>query len=374
MEQYQVGILGGGLAGLTAAIHLAQHGVAVLLIEKYRYPHHKVCGEYVSNEVLPYLTHLGIDVFEEGAVDIRRLQLSTSSGQCMEVGLPLGGFGMSRYHFDHLLYQRARDLGVTFCFDVVTDVRFEGQRFTVKNASEETFVTSLVLGAFGKRSLLDKKLQRDFLKVKSPWLGVKCHYKHEDFPNDLVALYSFSGGYGGLSKTETGNVNFCYLVTYNQFQHYGDLSTFQEEHLMRQPQLKSFFEQSNPVFDTPLSIGQISFAPKKPIENHLLMIGDSAGMIHPLCGNGMAMAIHSAQLASDCCIDFLKGEQDRFGMEKRYAKMWGQHFNRRLYTGRVLQRFLMAPLAASIAMNSLAHSKKLVRAMIRQTHGKPILV
>ena len=51
----EVLILGGGLAGLTSAIHLLKLGLQVTVIEKNNYPKHKVCGEYISNEVLPYL-------------------------------------------------------------------------------------------------------------------------------------------------------------------------------------------------------------------------------------------------------------------------------------------------------------------------------
>ena len=374
MERYDIAILGGGLAGLTAAIHLARQSYAVVLFEKHAYPHHKVCGEYVSNEVLAYLNHLGVDVQAEGAVHIERLQLSTPSGKGLEVDLPLGGFGMSRYHFDHLLYQRANALGVTVRLETVNRVDFEAETFTIGSTSGGEIRASLALGAFGKRSLLDKKLARDFLRVKSPWLGVKCHYEHPDFPEDLVALHSFKGGYGGLSKTETGQVNFCYLATYASFQRFGDHQRFEKEHLRKQLHLPRFFEAATPVFESPLSIAQISFAPKKPVEGHLLMVGDSAGLIHPLCGNGMAMAIHSAKLAAECCTGFLEGITDRATMENDYTQLWQQHFSRRLRMGRGLQRLLLHPFSANLALHSVARSKKFVQTMIRQTHGSPILV
>ena len=57
----RIGIIGGGLAGLTAALHLSKAGFEVLLFEKERYPKHKVCGEYISNEILPYWTALGVN-------------------------------------------------------------------------------------------------------------------------------------------------------------------------------------------------------------------------------------------------------------------------------------------------------------------------
>ena len=75
----------------------------------------------------------------------------------------------------------------------------------------------LVLAAYGKRSNLDRSLEREFFQKPAPWMAAKWHFSKEDFPDDLVALHNFPGGYCGLSKTETGAVNLCYLATYESF-------------------------------------------------------------------------------------------------------------------------------------------------------------
>ena len=95
-KRFQVLIVGGGLAGLTAAVHLSKEGIDVVLIEKSKYPYHKVCGEYISNEVIPYLNRLGIDPFENGAVPISKLEISNATGNTIKTSLPLGGFGISK--------------------------------------------------------------------------------------------------------------------------------------------------------------------------------------------------------------------------------------------------------------------------------------
>ncbi|MFT5255874.1 MAG: flavin-dependent dehydrogenase, partial [Candidatus Paceibacteria bacterium] len=92
-KHVEVLIIGGGLAGLTAGIHLSQQGFDVLLIEKYAYPHHKVCGEYVSNEVLPYLKRLGVDPIKNGAKNISSFEISNIKGELLSTKLSLGGFG-----------------------------------------------------------------------------------------------------------------------------------------------------------------------------------------------------------------------------------------------------------------------------------------
>ena len=108
ITSFDVIIIGGGLAGLTNAIHLSKSIHRVLLIEKNSYPKHKVCGEYISNEVLPYLNSLGIDPIKVGAKQISKVQISTTKGNLIKSELPLGGFGMSRYFLDSLLLKKVR--------------------------------------------------------------------------------------------------------------------------------------------------------------------------------------------------------------------------------------------------------------------------
>jgi flavin-dependent dehydrogenase len=90
-------IVGGGLAGLTAAIHLSKIGLKVILIEKNEFPKHKVCGEYISNEVLSYLNWLDIDCEDLRPTHLTKFQFSFLDGKTLESDLPLGGFGVSRY-------------------------------------------------------------------------------------------------------------------------------------------------------------------------------------------------------------------------------------------------------------------------------------
>lgn len=140
-------IVGGGLAGLTAALHLQQSGVNVVLIEKETYPQHKVCGEYISNEVLPYFEWLGLDISTLAPTTLHKLQLSTVSGTSMFADLPLGGFGISRYALDDFLYRKLIEKRATVHLDTVTDLNFADDNFQIQTATGKTFTAKLVIGA-----------------------------------------------------------------------------------------------------------------------------------------------------------------------------------------------------------------------------------
>lgn len=371
MPEADVIIVGGGLAGLTGALHLLRAGLRVIVIEKYPFPRHKVCGEYISNEVLPYLQWLGADpcVLQPAMID--RVRISAVSGKSVEAGLPLGGFGISRYLLDQFLMQRVVAAGGTLLEDTVTDISFENDLFRITTALDQEMNARFVIGAYGKRSGLDQQLSRSFSSQKSPWLAVKSHYEG-DFPDGLVALHNFTGGYCGVSKVENNIINICYLVSYDSFRRFKNITAHQQEVLCRNPHLKAVLEHSRPLFERPLTISQVSFAEKQKVDKHILMTGDTAGLIHPLCGNGMAMAIHSAKIAAEQILAFFSGQQSsREELEMNYARAWKKAFNKRMQAGKILSAvFRKQELAAGI-MSGLVLFPALLPVIVRQTHGKP---
>lgn len=366
-------IIGGGLAGLSTAIHLQKKGISVVLIEKNNYPKHKVCGEYISNEVLPYLNNLGVNVFNLGAKTITKLQVSSVKSKLLTVDLPLGGFGISRYTLDQALFLKAKEVGVHLVQDTVVNVEFLNDKFMVKTKENSSYSATICIGAYGKRTNLDVKLSRDFIKNKSPYLAVKTHVKG-DFPDDVVALHNFEGGYCGVSKVEGDSINLCYITNLEAFRKFKDIEEFQQQVLFKNNHLKRIFENSTPVFDTALTISQISFNSKAPVEQHMLMCGDSAGMIHPLCGNGMSMAIRSAQIASQLILDYFQNAISRTILEIAYAKAWNQHFKNRLRVGHIVSKLFDNQKLSETALIVLKKMPFLMPFMIKQTHGKPMQI
>lgn len=366
--EWDIIIVGGGLAGLTAAIHLSKLNLKVCLIEKNSYPNHKVCGEYVSNEVLSYLKYLDVNPFAIGAKKIDTFQISNNDGKIIKADLPLGGFGISRYAFDNMLYERAKKKA-TVVVDTVEKIDFKENQFMISTKNGSLLNCHFVLGAFGKRSNLDIYLKRKFVSHRSQWLAVKNHYEFE-MPDNQVSLHNFEGGYCGLSKTETDVVNACYLTTFKSFKKYADIDSFQKIEMSKNPFLKTFFKEAKPFFKKPLTISQISFEEKLPVENHIFMLGDSAGLIHPLCGNGMAMAIRSAQIFCELYAETIKDKSlGRLHLEELYSLEWKKEFSQRLKIGSLVQKTLMYPLASRVGFSMAKIFPSLLPKIIEKTHG-----
>jgi flavin-dependent dehydrogenase len=364
-------IIGGGLAGLTTAILLQKNGYQVRLIEKKKYPFHRVCGEYISNEVLPFLKSLDIGIDALATSHITRLAVTSVSGKILNANLDLGGFGISRYTLDNLLFKQAEKLGVEFIFDKVNNIQFNENCFSISTSSSKVYESAIAIATYGKRSNLDQKLNRSFFYKRSPYLGVKYHIK-TDFPSNLIRLDNFEGGYCGLSKIEEDKYCLCYLSETSNLKKFSSIPEMEEQLLYKNPYLYDVFKNSEFLFEKPVVINEISFERKTLIEDHLIFCGDAAGMITPLCGNGMAIAIHSAKILAESIIHFAKKDSrlNRQALEQDYASKWEKQFSLRLKSGRLIQNLFGNTLISNLAISSLNKLPALTQALVKKTHGE----
>ena len=374
-NMYDVIIAGGGLAGLALAIQSAKAGYRVALFEKERYPFHKVCGEYISLESWNFLQELGLPLSDWNLPLIRTLLLSAPNGILLSHELPLGGFGISRYKIDAALAAIARAAGAEIHEGVrVSEIVFDRQVFTVQTTNG-SYQAKVVCGTFGKRSNLDIRWKRPFVLQKSGklnnYIGVKYHVTG-NLPADQIGLHHFRNGYCGISRVEDDRYCLCYMTTAENLKISGNSIPDMETTILQQnPYLKEIFSTTTRLFSVPLTISQISFERKTQVEDHVLLIGDAAGMAPPLSGNGMSMALHGSQIAFRCIVSFLRGELARYELEQEYTDQWHRQFGRRLWMGRLLQRWFGSERRTNLLVYSLRPFPKLVSFLIKQTHGQP---
>jgi menaquinone-9 beta-reductase len=372
---YDVAIIGGGLAGLALSIQLLKSGFSVIVFEKEKYPFHKVCGEYISFESWNFLEEAGIPLSDWDLPIIKRLVVSAPGGNFIEHELPLGGFGISRYKLDNALASIFRSLGGELEEDTkVTDVSFENKIFQVQ-AGPGNCKAKVVCGTFGKRSNLDIRWKRKFTRKKNNklnnFIAVKYHVTL-DSPPDLISLHNFHNGYCGISRVEEQRYCLCYLTTANNLQRNNNsLDELEKKVLSANPHLQKIFSTAKFLYDQPLTISQISFEKKNQLRDHVLFIGDAAGMITPLCGNGMSMALHGSKIAFECIKEFLEGEVQRHEMEQNYVDRWNRQFRKRLRAGRFIQFFFGNTSLSNLLIRSLKPFPGVISWLIRKTHGEP---
>lgn len=371
---YDVAVIGGGLAGLSLSINLADKGYSVLLLEKETYPFNRVCGEYISMESWPFLERLGIPLGELSLPRIHTLTVSAPDGYSLTHPLSMGGFGISRYTLDALLAERAISRGVTlYTGNKVTGVTFTGEEFQVLSA-KGAFRAKVAVGSFGKRSNLDVRLRRPFIRQQggklNNYIGIKYHIRI-DLPPGQIGLHNFENGYCGVSAVEEDKYCLCYLTTAANLEKNGNsIAQMEQRVLRRNPHLQDIFTRAEFIRPKPESIARISFAQKSAVDHHLLMTGDSAGMISPLCGNGMSMAFRSGVLAMEVIRPFLEGTVSRGQMEYTYQEAWKRHFSGRMKAGRFIQSFFGKPAPTRLFLQLLKPFPIFIEQIIRRTHGK----
>jgi flavin-dependent dehydrogenase len=378
---------------LSLSIQLARAGFRVCLAEKERYPFHRVCGEYISMESWDFLESLGLPLSSMQLPRITQLTVTAPNGIGIDQPLPLGGFGISRFTLDLHLSRIAREAGVQVLEDTrVLDMQYRDDRqgtigpdpgaaAQLKDARVEiqtsagAFRSRVAVGSFGKRSNLDLRWQRPFVQQKpgplNNYIGVKYHIEY-DFPKDRIALHNFPDGYCGISAVEEQRYCLCYLTTANNLRKSGGLLKAMETQILSMnPHLRDIFSRAKFLWDEPVTISQVSFARKELVRDHILFCGDAAGMITPLCGNGMSMALHGSKILAGLLAQQLQGKISQEELESAYTRAWNAQFSTRLRVGRTIQSLFGKPLATNLLVRGLKPFPALVRGLVSLTHGKP---
>lgn len=367
---YDVVIAGGGLAGCAAAIHLASAGKEVLVLERDAMPRDKLCGEFLSTEVSELCRRLGVldRLSTAGAREIRRLLATAPGGAEFEVQLPGVAMGVSRHTLDAALFNRAREAGAEMC-ELCTVRSIEGSLETGFRVSVngERVRARAAVGAYGRRDTLDRRLRRSFMHETSDRVAFKAHFVGLDL-QDCIELHAFPGGYCGLLTEDHGHVNACWIAHAKALKSAGGTpegmisGCFQANH-----RLAERFARLEPVGEYKAA-SQLFFRKKSLFEGDVCMIGDAAGMIAPLCGDGMAMAMMSGELAAQMICRFLDGG-DAASFRSEYSRAWNSHFTARMRIGRLLHAGFVHPGVVSVGLRIARHIPATARAVIRATRG-----
>ena len=370
MSIRDVVIIGGGLAGASAATCLAKKGVDVLLLEKETEPHHKVCGEFLSYEAQHYLKKLGVDLLALGAAPLDKIRV-TRGNQLLSVPLGFQAMSVSRKCLDEAVLSHARQVGAETRYGIqaLPPVKENDYWRIDCHGSDPVFAKVLFL-ATGKHDLRGWSQRRGKQK---DYIGFKMHFELTQTQraalSDHIEITLFHGGYAGLQPIENGKANLCLVIDKSR---YAALERKWETLLQyltqSTPLLAARLAGASACWQKPLSIFGIPYGyvyrPLAQDPPDLFRLGDQMAVIPSLCGDGMAIALHSGFVAADC---YARTSAADYHRELRQQLL--DQINRATIVARILASPIIQPLAVPLCRIM----PKLVQIFVRQTRIENIL-
>lgn len=375
-DRHDVAVIGAGPAGSSAASALAAAGWRVVLIERKVLPHHKVCGEFLSPEAQGTLRALGLHSVLAALAPrvLTGATLTSRRGAVLTMKLPGAAWGLSRYAMDAALANAAVARGAVLLSET-----------TVMNlVRDDQGVTLTLRDRLGTRLLRARaaimaggRMGTAKLPPAAPpqprnqlFVGIKSHFAELTMP-DRVELFLFDGGYVGINPVETGAANVCLLVRYAEFARAGRTVEGMLAAIARQN--SSFarrMEGAQPLLETRCTVAAVDTNRPSTPWVEMACLGDTATMIPPLSGDGMAMALRSAELCVPLADDYLRGVCTMTAWRDRYSMRWHAEFDSRLRIARWLQKLLGSTVIADAFIPLGRVAPWLANSVVRSTRGR----
>jgi len=371
-SEYDLIVIGAGPAGSACAITAARAGAKVLLLEKDRFPRHRVCGEFVSGESLGLLTSLLADSLKSGMLGPlpgkgRELAPLTDRPQIDSARIFLDGKiarlpvlpparSIPRFDLDAALFDSARRSGVDAREGVVVRRVERDTGFTV-HTDAESFSAKAVVNSTGRWSQLTQYDPAG----QEKWIGLKAHFREAQAPNS-VDLYYFPGGYCGVLAVTKEVVNVCAMVR-------ADAARSLEEVVAAHPALWRRYQDWTPLFPT-VPTSPLYFRPPVTCDHGVMLAGDAAGFIDPFAGDGISLALQSGTLAAQSLAGFLQGRVALDLAQEQYAETYSKRLAPAFRNSARLRKLLAAPVWVRSMLLGLMGTCPVAQMIVRHTRAR----
>ena len=379
-HHHDVIIIGGGPAGSMAALYLSKYGFNTCIIEKKKFPREVLCGEFLSGEVSKTLKELNLfeSFLSENPVKISQIKIINEKGTEISSEFDFSAYALKRSLFDHFLLKSAVNSGVKVYQPAEAKIiKRDGDNFLVEikvSDDQEIIINSdYVIAAYGKQNILDKKLNRSFVGPKTELHAIKFHIPNtciSNFPLDEIRIYTGERIYCGLNRVSEQETTLCAIER-----------RINDEHSPRSKILnlintnESFgklfgkdFEKL--LYELPIyGTGNIFFGKKAKVENGIFMTGDAAGVIAPLTGDGIGMAVQSAKLISSLLLGQKFRKYTRKELEVKYLSEWNKIFLNRIRIAGFIQKLFFTKMINNFSFTFVKNLPFVLPKLIRATRG-----
>jgi menaquinone-9 beta-reductase len=313
-------VVGAGPAGCVAAIVLARAGLQVLMVDRARFPRHKLCGDTVNPGALAVLRQMGLDAAESGLA-ISGMVVTGPGGVQVDAVYPRNFTGRSlpRHDLDYALVRAAERAGVEIEEDVVVERPLVDQaRGAVsgvilrrKRGCPADVHARIVIAADGRESRLARYLSLARYAVEPRRWAVGSYFANVAGLTAKGEMHIRADRYIGVAPLPGGLANAC-VVTANRLRLREPYALLADS-LKNEPELADRFRSAEMVA-RPVVLGPLAVECVAPGMPGLLLAGDAAGFIDPMTGDGLRFALRGAQLAAAEALRTLEtGDFSSFG-------------------------------------------------------------
>jgi menaquinone-9 beta-reductase len=379
-QSFDVIIAGAGPAGSSAAIHLAQGGFSVLLVEQKKFPRAKLCGEFISPECQRHFQNLGVAEAMNYSSPATISETVFYSSRGHHITIPSRWFGnsaalgLSRAVMDNVLLRQAQNCGVSvlegtsISEPIIDSDEVRGVRLKIDGCEQE-FRAPVTIDATGRARILTRRLSDGGQRSRPRLIAFKVHLRKTRVAGSACEIYFYPEGYGGLSTVEGEVSNLCFIVSAAQVKrHHSDPEAVMRQTVMKNARAAYTLEHAEPESEW-LSASWERFGRQRPSPcKGLLAIGDSAAFIDPFTGSGMLLAFESGELAAQV----IMRHRDRLSSEElgsEYAAAYRRNFDSRLRISGLLRRAAFKPRLAGLGIALCGASEQFRNRIVRATRS-----
>jgi len=367
----EVIVVGGGPAGTTLAVALAEAGHDVLLLDKAGFPRHKPCSDYVNPAGVQLLDEMGVlrDALHLGARWMEGMIVHAPHGDRFtahyaRVETGRAALGLRRYHLDHLLLERAKSAGVTVCEGArVREVMQERGRVTGVvasfNGKRDTVRASLVAGADGRHSAVARALGLSRPRRWPRKTGLAAHYRGVTGLEQFGEMHVGSRVYAGLALLEDGLVNLTVVAPARDVERRsGSVEDLFAELVQTMPDLARKVEGAERVGGI-RGVGSMGCRARRATGDGFLLLGDAASFLDPFPGEGIYEALRSGLLAAPVVSAALRAGDVLADALEPYRLARRRTFAAKHAVSWIVQGFVNTPPAMNYVTSRLAEREAL---------------
>ncbi|OKJ95104.1 monooxygenase [Streptomyces sp. CB03234] len=319
-------VAGGGPAGLATAIHAALHGMEAVVIEPRPGPVDKACGEGVMPGGVRSLAALGVRPAGHALRGIRYVDGPHRAEAEFREGT---GLGVRRTVLSAALARRAAELGVRVVPGKVGDVRQGADAVSAAGLRARWLVA-----ADGLRSPVRRALGLELPDRRPRRFGQRRHYRMPPW-SDFVEVHWSGGGEAYVTPVAEDLVGVAVLSTARRPY---------DTHLGHFPELAARLGGGTAV-STVRGAGPLRQRVRCRVAGRVLLVGDAAGYVDALTGEGVSLALASAEAAVRCL---------RAGRPGAYERAWRRLSRRHRLMTEALVRVGCRPDTARLVVPAAA--------------------